>query len=169
MPVATTCSDLIATADKDFAALQKIIATVQVDAALKQREDKTSIKDITAHRAHLIDLSLGWYSDGQAGQTVQMPARGYKLSDLKAYNAKLRADQADMSWPQACATLEDRHAALGRFLTDHTDQDFYGAPMLGGNGKWTGGRYAEAASAFHYRSAAKWIRAALREDASQIT
>jgi len=41
------------------------------------------------------------------------------------------------------------------------EAELYGGPMPGGTG-WTTGRYAEAAGPSHYRSAAKFLRAALR-------
>ena len=162
MPAATTRTDLLEVADKEFAKLEKLLTTVSPDIAMQLDEDDTSIKDIVGHRAHWIDLFLGWYSDGQAGHEVAFPAPGYKWNDLKRYNADLRSAQADLGWTEALELLEDNHAKLMGFIDTHNDDELYGGPMQGGNNKWTTGRWAEAAGPSHYRSAAKYIRARLR-------
>lgn len=162
MPAATTKADLIAVCEKDFAKLRETLDEVSPDLAIRPFEDGVTIKDTVGHRAHWIDLFLGWWADGQAGRTVHMPAEGYGWNELKPYNAKLRVDQADLTWSDARAMLDDRHAALMALLNTVDDAALYGGPMIGGNGKWTAGRYAEASGASHYRSARKFIRACLR-------
>lgn len=162
MPAATTKADLIAVCEKDFAKLIETIEKVDADLATRPFEDGITIKDTVAHRAHWIDLFLGWWADGQAARPVHMPDEGYGWGDLKAYNAKLRKEQAGLDWDEARALLSDRHAALMDLLNTLDNAALYGGPMTGGNGKWTAGRYAEAAGASHYRSARKFIRACLR-------
>lgn len=155
---ATNKSDLIAITEKEFATLGTLIAPIPAAVALAKNADDTSIKDIIAHRAHWITLFLGWYADGLAGRTVHFPAEGYKWNDLKRYNADLRARQADLGWDEAKSLLADNHAMLMTFLSERSDKALYGAPMQGAKNAWTPGRWAEAAGASHYRSAAKYIR-----------
>lgn len=76
---------------KDFEKLSKLIGGISDATALAKDSDDTSIKDVIAHRAHWIDLYLGWYHDGQAGKEVHFPAKGYKWNELPRYNAALRA------------------------------------------------------------------------------
>jgi hypothetical protein len=147
MPAATTKEDLLAVADKEFAKLQAVIETVPADAAVIKYEDNWSMRDVLVHRAHWIDLLLGWYADGQAGKVVAFPAPGYKWNTAKA-----EFEAAHQRWHQ---------------LIDGLDQEaLYGKPMKGGNNNWTTGRWAEAAASSHYRSAAKFIRACLRQVAA---
>ncbi|MDJ0824691.1 MAG: ClbS/DfsB family four-helix bundle protein [Rhodobacter sp.] len=162
MPAATTKADLIAVTEKEFAKLQAVLDTVPEARALEKDADDTSVKDVVAHRAHWIDLFLGWYADGQAGREVRFPAPGYKWSDLKAYNADLRARQADMGWAEARAALAAGHARLMGFLDGLGEDALYGGPMKGAKNAWTTGRWAEAAGASHYRSAAKYVRARVK-------
>lgn len=162
MPAATSKEDLIAVTDKEYAKLQKLLSEMQDDLALQKDEDDTSIKDVIGHRAHWIELFLGWYADGQAGKEVFFPAKGYKWNELKKYNANLRAQQANLSWSDAKALLKNNHEKLREFMVSHSDQQLYGGPMKGANNDWTPGRWAEAAGPSHYRSAAKYIRARLR-------
>lgn len=162
MPAATTKPDLIAVSDKEWAKLVALCAGIPEDIALAKDDDEISIKDVVAHRAHWIDLFLGWYRDGQAGSDVAMPAPGYKWSDLKRYNADLRARQTGLGWNQARADLADRHQTLMAFIGGLDEADLYGGPMKGGRNAWTTGRWAEAAGPSHYRSAAAYIRKRLR-------
>ncbi len=161
MPAATNKADLLAVTQKEFGKLTGLVETVDPIFAM-QKEDDTSIKDVIAHRAHWIDLFLGWYADGQADKPVSFPAEGYKWNDLKRYNADLRERQADLSWEDAKATLDKNHARLTDWIDGLSDEALYGGPMKGANNKWTPGRWAEAAGPSHFRSAAKYIRARLR-------
>ena len=159
---ATTKDALLHVTDAEWAKLSALLASIPPAAVLQPDDDCTTIKDIVGHRAHWIALFLGWYHDGQAGREVHFPAPGYKWSDLKAYNIKLRADQAGLGWQDVCTLLEDRHAALRAFITAHDNDALYGGKMKGGRNAWTAGRWAEAAGPSHYRSAAKYIRARVR-------
>lgn len=163
MPAATNKTDLIAVSELEWAKLQKIIDRVPADLALVKDDDDTSIKDTIGHRAHWIELFLGWYRDGAAGKEVYLPAKGYKWNDLKRYNRDLRARQAGLTWDQAKTLLLDAHEDLMAFVAETSDRNLYGGPMPGGNGKWTTGRFAEASGPSHYRSAAKYLRQRLKQ------
>ncbi|MEO0668909.1 MAG: ClbS/DfsB family four-helix bundle protein [Pseudomonadota bacterium] len=159
---ATTKDALLHVTDAEWAKLSALLASIPHAAVLQPDDEGTTIKDIVGHRAHWIALFLRWYHDGQAGREVHFPAPGYKWSDLKAYNIKLRADQAGLGWQDVCTLLEDRHAALRAFISAHENDALYGGKMKGGRNAWTAGRWAEAAGPSHYRSAAKYIRGRLR-------
>ena len=155
--------ELQAATEKEYAKLADLIAQVPAAKAMEKDLEDTSIKDVVAHRAHWIDLFLNWHTDGLAGKEVHFPAEGYKWSDLKRYNADLRAKQAGLDWDDARRLLQDRHRALSAFIKAHGDSDLYGAPMKGANNNWTTGRWAEAAGPSHYRSASKYIRSCLKK------
>lgn len=162
MPAATTKNDLIAVTDKEFAKLDKLLESIDADFALQKDDEDTSIKDVIGHRAHWIELFLGWYNDGMAGKEVYFPAKGYKWSELKRYNGNLRQQQANLSWADAVTLLRTNHKKIRQFMEDHSDKELYGGPMKGANNDWTPGRWAEAAGPSHYRSAAKYVRARIR-------
>lgn len=159
---ARTKDELLAVTRKELAKLSELIDTLPADHALVKDQDDTSIKDVIGHRAHWIDLFLGWYANGQAGKTVHFPAEGYKWNELKRYNAALRSSQADLSWDEARSLLRGRASALVDFIERHGDDDLYGGPMKGANNDWPTGRWAESAGASHFRSAAKYIRSRQR-------
>ena len=162
MPAAADKGALRSITCKEFGKFDALLDSVPSDLSLIPDAEDTSIRDIVAHRAHWIDLFLGWWRDGQAGRDVAFPAPGYKWSDLRRYNADLRVRQAGLGWTEARACLADRHAALLAFINTRTEAELYGGPMKGGRNAWTTGRWAEAAGASHYRSAAKYVRARLR-------
>ncbi len=160
--VAKTKTDLKIVTQKEFTKLSRLMDGLADAVALNKDADDTSIKDVVGHRAHWIDLFLGWYADGLAGKKVFFPAEGYKWNDLKRYNADLRAQQADMTWPEAQQMLTQAHDRLKSFIDSHSDAALYGGPMQGANNAWTPGRWAEAAGPSHFRSASKYIRSRLR-------
>lgn len=160
---ATSKTALLEISIKEFQKLEALTERVSPKLALVKDEDDTSIKDVIAHRAHWIELFLGWYRDGQAGKEVHFPAEGYKWNELKRYNAELRRRQAKLSWQEAVSQLKARNDDLVAFITSHTDKDLYGGPMKGANNNWTTGRWAEAAGPSHFRSAGKYIRARLKQ------
>ncbi len=154
--------ELLAVSQKEFGKLEKLTGSIDPPSALIKDDEDTSIKDIVAHRAHWIDLFLGWYRDGLAGKPVHFPAEGYKWNELKRYNADLRAQQADIDWDEALAMLRKNHGRLLRLLQRCSNEELYGGPMKGANNNWTPGRWAEAAGPSHFRSAAKYIRSRLK-------
>jgi len=159
---ATNKDELVAITEKEFAKLMALLAKVPDGAQLLRDDENTSLKDVVGHRAHWIELFLGWYRDGQAGKVVHFPAEGYKWNDLKSYNAALRESQKSLGWRDAVAMLEANHAALLQLIASLDNDDLYGGSMKGANNDWTTGRWAEAAGPSHYRSAAKYIRQRLK-------
>lgn len=161
MPAATNKSDLRAITVKEFAKLDSLLQNLPPPARLAPdpEADGTTPEDIVGHRAHWIALFLGWHRDGLAGKLVEIPAPGYKWNQLKAFNADLRRAQSGLTWDAACDMLRMSHGRLLGFIDDQDEAALYGGAMAGGRNAWTTGRWAEAAGASHYRSAAKYIRA----------
>ena len=168
MPAATNKGDLLAVTEKEFAKLGKVLDGFDEEAALAEDDVGWSVRDVIVHRAHWIDLFLGWYRDGVAGKEVAYLAPGYKWNQLKAYNADLRARNADVAWDTARARLEAGHAALVAQIEGLDQAALYGGPMPGAKNDWTTGRWAEAAGPSHYRSAAKFARAQLRKTGGML-
>lgn len=157
--VAKTKAALIAIAEKEFDKLQTLLADIDRDLALTPHpDDGITIKDTLAHRVHWIDLFFGWYENGAAGRPVHVPADGYNWGQLKAYNAKVRAQTADISWDEARSQLATGHERLMRFVAERSDDDLYGPRKYDWQGTYPLGRWVESAGPSHYRSAAKYIR-----------
>jgi hypothetical protein len=156
--------ELLAVTEREFSKLIAVVDGISEKAATKKRDENTSLKDVIGHRAHWIELFLGWYKDGMAGKKVFFPAKGYKWNQLKEYNKQLRAKQANLSWCVAKEKLQSNHKKLLKYIKSHSNQELYGAPMKGANNDWTPGRWAEAAGPSHYRSASKYARQCIKSD-----
>ena len=154
--------ELLDVTQKEFEKLVKLIKSIDAHTALEKGDEDTSIKDVIAHRAHWIDLFLGWHADGLAGKTVYFLAKGYKWNDLKRYNSDLRKRQSDLDWPDAVALLRANNDKLIDFIQGSSEDDLYSGPMKGANNAWTPGRWAEAAGPSHFRSASKFLRSSLK-------
>lgn len=160
---ATSRTELLAVTDKEYRKLMKTLENVDARTAVAAGpEDGISIKDTVAHRAHWLDLFLGWHRDGAQGKPVQTPAPGYKWNQLKDYNAKVRQASRDQTWTQVLALLEQRHKALTRLLDGLDEAELYEPHRYDWTNDWTLGRWAEASGASHYRSANTFIRKLLR-------
>ncbi|WP_425037668.1 ClbS/DfsB family four-helix bundle protein [Primorskyibacter sp. S187A] len=166
MPAPATKPDLITVCDKDFAKLMSLLHTVDASRATERDAEGWSIRDVVIHRSHWIHLTMGWDRTGRSGAIPEIPAPGYKWNDLKAYNANVIAEAPDVPWREALQRLQAAHDALMSAIAHLSDAELFGAPMPGGNGKWTTGRYFAACGASHYRSAAKFIRKRLREQSA---
>lgn len=158
MPAAKTRDDLLSVTDRDWQKLAALVGKVTAAQAKTPQGDDPSIHDILTHRAHWIGLFFQWLREGEA---AQMPDHGIKWNQLKPYNAALRTRYADLTWAEAVDNLTQAHLRLRGWIAGQDEGALYGGPMPGGTG-WTAGRYAEAAGASHYRSAAIYIRATLR-------
>jgi hypothetical protein len=157
-------SELLSIAQKEFEKLGKLIDSIDANTAMKKGDEDTSIKDVVAHRAHWIELFLGWYADGLAGKIVYFPAEGYKWNDLKRYNCDLRKRQSNLNWPEAVALLRANYTKLTDFIQGCPEAELYGGPMKGANNAWTPGRWAEAAGPSHFRSASKFLRSSIKSN-----
>lgn len=150
--------ELLCVTRAEYQKLQKVLDELPTMLRLEKDEDDVSPKDIVGHRAHWIQLFLGWYQDGQDGKEVWFPAKGYKWNEIKRYNADLRLNQAGLSWQSARSLLDTGHAELVVLMESLGEEQLYGGAMKGANNNWTTGRWAEAAGPSHYRSAGKYLR-----------
>ena len=168
MPAATNKADLLTSFDKEYAKLAKTLDGIdEASASLHTDDDKTTIKGILAHRIHWFGLFFGWYETGRAGQTVEIPAPGYKWNQLKAYNAPIYAAGNDRAWPDLLADFQAGAEKLRDFLDARDDTELYTPDRYDWTGKWGVGRWAESAGPAHFRSANTYIRKVIRQNAAK--
>lgn len=164
MPAALNRTDLIAITKLEFAKLGKTLKDIDANLADKAAEaDEATVKDTIAHRTHWIDLFLGWYQRGLAGESVQTPAEGYKWNQLKAYNAKVRAEMRPVPWAKVQDDFNAAHLRLLTLIEGLDDPALYTKHVYSWMNNWTLGRWAEASGASHYRSANAYIRKIIRQ------
>ena len=103
-----------------------------------------------------------WHEDGIAGREVFLPAKGYKWSQLKEYNAALYERGNQMTWAELRSEFNSACDKLRTFIEARDDAELYADGVHAWTGKWTLGRYAEASGPSHFRSANTYIRKVLR-------
>ncbi len=163
MPAATNKSELRAVIDKEYAKIRATLSRVDADrAALCANDDDTSIKAIIAHRTHWMKQFFIWYNEGVAGRPVHVPAKGYKWNQLKQYNATLYAQGDRADWQDLLADFYATAQRITQFIDEHDNEEFYIKGKYAWTNKWSLGRWLEASSASHFRSANTYIRKALR-------
>lgn len=163
MPPATSKTDLLAVFDKNLAKLRKTLDGVdEATSSLSTPDDDTTIKGVIAHRTHWMGMFHGWYDDGAAGREVHVPAKGYQWNQLKEYNAPIYAKGNQTPWAELLSDFEAACDKLRRFIAAQDDDTLYISGAHAWTGKWTLGRFAEAAGPSHFRSANTYIRKALR-------
>ncbi|MCP4380006.1 MAG: ClbS/DfsB family four-helix bundle protein [Hyphomicrobiales bacterium] len=161
---ATDKAELIGVAEKEFSKLKTTLDGIDEKTAnIPHPTDGITIKDTIVHRAHWLGLFEGWYRGGKDGETVVTPAPGYKWNQLKAYNAKVREDASDVSWPSALARLENAHNDFVALLDGIDEAELYEPHRYAWTNNWTVGRWAESSGPSHYRSANKYIREIVRK------
>ena len=163
MTAARNRADLIAVSNAEYARLRKLIDPIPEAAALPRDAEGWSIRDIIAHRTHWLGLFFSWTAGGEAGEDVQTPAPGYKWNQLTAYNEAVRAASAGSDWAQVQSDMEAAHLRLMACIEASSDERLYTCHLYPWMNDWPLGRWAEAAGASHYRSAAKAIRKMLRD------
>jgi hypothetical protein len=57
--------------------------------------DNWTVDDLLAHLSAWHRLFLGWYSDGVAGKTPQLPAPGYKWNETPRLNREIWQQNRD--------------------------------------------------------------------------
>lgn len=157
MPAATTRAALLAATVDEWSKLQALLACFDEASAHDADAEDTSAIRIVGHRAAWINLYFAWCKAAAAGDPLDMPAPGFKWSQLEALNAQIHRAQKNWTWDKAVATLEAAHVRLMDDINGATENELYGKPLAPGL-KWTRGRYAEAAGSSHYRSARKVLR-----------
>lgn len=166
MPAATNKADLIAITEKEFAKLERLLVSLNDEqAGYIDPDDQQSIKDTIAHRAHWLGLFFVWYEGGLAGEEVQTPAPGYKWNQLKAYNAGVIEASRKQSWEEILSDFRSGHIKLLDFIKSGNDVLLYTPKLYPWMNTWTLGRWAEANGASHYRSAAKYVRKLIKQQA----
>lgn len=155
--------ELLASTHQEFDRLKELVESID-DRTAQRSLEGISIKDIVGHRAHWIDLFIGWYYDGLNGRQVFFPAKGYSWRDRALYNSELRLRQTKLDWEEAKYLLDARYQKLLGMIYDMPETELFGAPMKGGQNYWTVGRWAEAAGPSHFKSASRFIRSILRAE-----
>jgi len=157
----TTKQELLDAAQKEYIALEKYLATytpeeMNAPGALGD----WSVKDVLAHLFEWQNLLFGWYNIGLRGETPDVPAEGYKWSDMPLLNQHIQQKYSDASLEDVIQEFRASHARTMEFISSLSDADLFTPgkyPWMNHN---TLAAYTNSCAGAHYRWARTDMRAA---------
>lgn len=167
MPRANTKSELLAETEREYSALETLIAGVSPE---EMQHPGTagdwSIKDILAHLYEWQRMFFTWYEAGLRGEKAEMPAPGYKWSQLPALNHAIYLSYRDLPLEEVLALFRESHKRTLALIHSLNTEDL----ETPGRYVWSGEHrllsFISSICGSHYRWAVTGIRKRLRKKGS---
>ena len=120
--------------------------------------DGWSVKDLVAHLTAWHGLFLRWYEEGQAGKKPEIPAPGYKYSEIGKLNRAIWREHREESVQAVMEGFESSYVRVLKLARSLSEPQLIEA----GHFAWTGKNglktYLGANTASHYRFAVKVLK-----------
>jgi hypothetical protein len=120
--------------------------------------DNWTVDDLLAHLSAWHRLFLGWYSDGVAGKTPQLPAPGYKWNETPRLNREIWQQNRDRPTNELRHELERSHAEVLDIAEQLSADELFRPGALTWTGKNALVTYLGANTSSHYRFARKVLK-----------
>jgi hypothetical protein len=118
-----------------------------------------SVKDVLAHLVEWQRMNLDWYAAGLRGEKPAIPAPGYTLRDLPAFNAMIYRKHHRRSLRAVVADYRSYHDQVVGLIRRLPDADLVTLGRFSWTGpSWTLSDYLRASTAAHYL----WARTRIR-------
>jgi len=129
--------------------------------------DDWTLTDLVAHLAEWQTMFLGWYDAGRRGESVALPAPGYKWSETPRLNRAIWAKHRGRSTRAVRAEFDRGYERITSLVDTASDEEL----LAPGYFPWTRRNalttYLGANTASHYRFACQVIARWLRHQAAQ--
>lgn len=103
-------TQLLESIQKQYAALEKFLAPLTPEEmAFSSAPGAWAVKDILAHLVEWQQMFFRWYEAGLRGQMPEVPAPGYKWSQLPALNQAIYEKYRSLAAEQALAMFRESH------------------------------------------------------------
>ena len=110
-------SQLLAAAQKEYAALEKFLATLSPQSLTQSpAAGGWAVKDILAHLYEWQEMFFTWYEAGLRGETPSLPAPGYKWSQLPALNQSMYEKNKNLAAEEVMARFRASHQKTIQFI-----------------------------------------------------
>lgn len=164
MPKPTTKTDLLADSQKEYEALESLLAPLTADQMTQPGVlGEWAVKDVLAHLYEWQQMFFGWYEAGLRGETVKTPGRGYNWGQLPALNQEIFEMYRAEPLEAVLANFRDAHKRT-MALTEQVDEEALFKPgCYAWLGKNTLAAYINANTGSHYRWARTELRKALKK------
>ncbi|MBA4370877.1 MAG: hypothetical protein C0418_04785, partial [Coriobacteriaceae bacterium] len=126
MPRAQSKTDLLASATRERAAFERLVAPLTpAQLARGGILGEWSVRDVIAHLVEWEQMVLRWLAAGERGETPAVPAPGFKWSQLPALNAQIRAAWAPLPGDEVLARAAASYAETIATIERLADDDLF--------------------------------------------
>lgn len=163
MPRPLNGTQLLEITESQYTKLERALAPLspeQLTAAPVPGE--WSIKDVLAHLYEWQQMFFSWYEAGLRGEKPDVPALGYKWSQLPALNQAIYQKFRDLPLDEILALFRESHQRTIRFIETQTDADLTAPglyPWMNQNALMS---YLNSIAAAHYDWAIKEFKKCIK-------
>jgi hypothetical protein len=156
-------AQLLATSEKEYTALEKLIAPLTPGQMTRPpAAGEWSVKDVLAHLYEWQQMFFRWYEAGLHGEKPAVPAEGYKWSQLPALNQHIYETYRDLPLEEALRLFRSSHRKTMELIAKLSEEDL----LTPGRWPWMNQNpliaYLNANTGSHYRWARGEIKARVR-------
>ncbi len=160
MPRPVSKSQLIEAAEKEYTALEKLLAPLNADQmTCSPAPGEWSIKDVIAHLYEWQQMFFRWYAAGLRGEIPAVPAEGYKWSQLPALNHHIYETYRGLPLEDALRLFRGSHRQTIALIESLTEADLFM------RGKYPWMNQNQLSAYFHANTGAHylWARGEIRK------
>ncbi|MBT8190978.1 MAG: ClbS/DfsB family four-helix bundle protein [Bacteroidia bacterium] len=165
MPRPKSKTELLLLSKENFNKLLKFIDVISKDKKAIEFPKgmlNRNIRDVLGHLHEWHLMFLDWYTQGMAGDSPEMPAKGYSWKDLPALNRKIQKKYENESIENVKASLYDSFNNIYETIGKHSDDELFQKKRYHWTGSTSLGAYLVSATSSHYAWALKVIRKAIK-------
>lgn len=160
MPKSTTKNQLIEDAQKERAALEKLLAALAPEQMTHSKAaDEWSAKDVLSHLVEWEAMVMKWYAAGVKGQVPAVPSGEYNWGQLPQLNHVIYLKHRDKPLEQVQKEFRSSYRKIMKLIESIPEEELF----TRGQYPWTKNHplaaYFNSATAAHYR----WARGEIRK------
>lgn len=121
MPRPLNKTQLLAVAHKEFHKLETYLSSLSPEQMKASNAPQKSVKDILAHLYEWQQMFFIWYAAGLRAEMPDVPAPGYKWSQLPALNQAIYEKYNHLSLDDALTWFRASHAKTMQFIESLSD------------------------------------------------
>ena len=166
MPIPKTRAALVSAIDTEYAKLTAALDDAGPGAGDRVCVDAWTVRDLMAIRLWWTRSTLDWVDAGCRGETLTLPAPGYKWNETPRLNTDIAAAARGEGLADLRAQLDAQVERLRRTIDALDDPALLQVGVFAWTGTWPVARWLSIGTARQYQSARTYIRRMLKADAA---
>lgn len=156
-------TQLLAAAQKEYAALEKILAPLTAEQmTTPPAPGAWAVKDVLMHLVEWQQMLFTWYETGLRGEMPALPAPGYKWNQLPTLNQHIYEKHLALSAEQAAGLFHASHQKTMQLIEALSDADLTTPGLYPWMNQNTLLAYLNSTTAAHYTWAIKEVKKILK-------